>query len=111
MVSSESRQDENKFCRSHLNGPAEVRGVPNTWPATGTWVSSAMATASSLHQRDAPIEPVHEGRREQAEGQVNCHDEQDHLYRLTRLVEDGAGDVDEIRVSDCHCQRRVLGEI
>src|SRR6516225_7720724 len=66
----------------------------------------------SLDQGDPAVEPVHEQRRRQADGEVYDHGEEDNLDRLSSLVENGAGkDRDKIGIADRDGERGVLGEI
>src|SRR6266446_7772927 len=41
---------------------------------------------SALHQRHAPVVPVHEGREEQVDGEEHRHHDDDRLDLLARLV-------------------------
>src|SRR5690606_36630880 len=70
-----------------------------------------LSAMSALHQGDAPVVPVHQNRNGQADRKVSGHDDQDVFYGLSRLVQGGIGDGNDVRVADSHCERTVLGQV
>src|SRR5882724_1987861 len=93
-------------------------GPPPPGKAAASAGASAVMTAasaparSSLHQGDAPVVPVHEGREEQVDGQEDRHHDDDDLDLLARLVHHRAGeDLEDLGVGDGGAERAALDQV
>src|SRR6185295_12104818 len=72
----------------------------------------AARARSPLHQGDAPVVPVHEGREEQVDDEEHGHHDDDDFDLLARLVHHGAGeDLEDLGVGDGGAERTALDQV
>src|SRR6478736_1293193 len=100
-----------RFLRTQASGPLSLRGAGSAsrkLVLTKGWLDVGIL---SLHQSHLGIEPVHQQRGEDAEGEIDDCPDEDDFDRLARLVKDRAADRNEIREADGNGQRRVLRQV
>ena len=66
---------------------------------------------SALLNCGTGIEPVHEGRSDEGQGEVHQHHNRQGFNGAASLVERGVGNRHQLGVADGHGQRRVLGQV
>ena len=110
---------ENRFSRSQPIAPdcgrAAAAAARSAW--CGRRLASAVASVGrDVAQRstsgDAAVVEIHQPRRDEADGEIDRHGDDDHLDRLAGLVEHGAGEnLHQVRIADGDRERRVLGQV
>src|SRR5262245_52906356 len=98
-------QSPSRFWRMHGRKPSVGFGAARG--AIG-WKTAAM---SALLDRRPSVVPTHERRRRERSRQIYGHDDGDALDRASGLIEGSVCDRNNVRITDRHRKRRVLGEI